>query len=287
MTSPVSFALSYSGELADQNEIDLYDVGQALIGFQRSLALTTHLVLNGEVITQAPKMKGARILALPAEEGSWKMVAVVVAGLYTVSTSPRDTPLGHLIASAYDYVVSETMGFHVDYDKSLGEQYEEMKDRAPTPKIPQSKFDAVAEKCELAVKEMHRPIIWSQTADQAIITATVGSRERPLSHALNLQSYEFLHTGDRDKQAQRFSGRVSSYNINTYRGQIYLPNERRPIPFELAPSARTDQAIGRLTVSLNRHAKDRSNELGNVTVLAHPVRRTSGALKSLYVVGVL
>ena len=33
----LTVTLSYTGELADKSEIDLYDVGQALIGFQRSL----------------------------------------------------------------------------------------------------------------------------------------------------------------------------------------------------------------------------------------------------------
>src|SRR4051794_8941447 len=111
----VEITLSYSGSRADQNEIDLYDVGQGLIGFQRSLALTTHLVLNNEIITQAPALKGAEILALPASEGSWKITAAVAVTIWTIGTAPKASPLGHLISSAYDYVISETLGFHVDY----------------------------------------------------------------------------------------------------------------------------------------------------------------------------
>lgn len=68
--SILNITLTYTGRAANRNEIDLYDVGQALVGFQRSLALTTHLVLNDEIITQAPALKGAQIIALPAEEGN-------------------------------------------------------------------------------------------------------------------------------------------------------------------------------------------------------------------------
>src|SRR5262249_8265011 len=146
---------SYSGARADQQEIDLYDVAEALIGFQRSLAITVHLVLNGQVITQAPSLKGAQIIALPPDAGSWKLKAAVIgsiaAGAYHLGTAPRDTPLGNLISSAYDYVIAETLGFHVDYRKTLGQQYEELKRRQDIKPMPEARFDAVIEKCEAAI----------------------------------------------------------------------------------------------------------------------------------------
>lgn len=63
----VSISLSYSGALADNNVIDMYDAARGLAGFHRSLALTTHLVLNGEIITQAPSLKGADIIVSTPE----------------------------------------------------------------------------------------------------------------------------------------------------------------------------------------------------------------------------
>src|SRR6266404_3669458 len=119
MEASVKFTLSFEGAASDQHLIDLYDVSQALIGFQRSLALTSHLVINDEIITQAPSLKGASILALPPKEGSWEIVGLVITGVaavgYKLGTAPRNTPLGHLIFSLYDYVVKESLGFHVDY----------------------------------------------------------------------------------------------------------------------------------------------------------------------------
>jgi hypothetical protein len=101
-----NISLSYSGLLADRSEIDFYDVSQALVGFQLSLALTTHLILNDKIIVQAPSLKGAQILAFPTERGSWKFAAAIVTAgtiAYQLGTAPRDTPLGHLVSSAYDY----------------------------------------------------------------------------------------------------------------------------------------------------------------------------------------
>jgi len=87
---------SFSGSRADQNEIDFYDVSQALVGFERSLALTTHLILNGKIITHAPALKGAEIFALPPAEGSWKLSAAILVaatGVYHLGTAPKDTPI--------------------------------------------------------------------------------------------------------------------------------------------------------------------------------------------------
>ena len=86
MSDQIQFSFSFEGGAADDHILDLYDVSQALLGFQRSLALTTHLLLNGQIITQTPFLKGAKIYALPPEPGSWQLKALIVlgaTGLYT------------------------------------------------------------------------------------------------------------------------------------------------------------------------------------------------------------
>lgn len=107
MSQELEFSLAFSGATADRHLLDMYDAAKAVAGFQRSLALTTHMILHGEVITQAPSLKNAQILVPPFEEGSWKTGAIIViaAGAFQVLTAPTDTPLGHLIHSAYSYVV--------------------------------------------------------------------------------------------------------------------------------------------------------------------------------------
>src|SRR5271169_4830616 len=123
---PLRFTLSYEGRLATERAIDFYDVAHALAGFQRTLALTAHVIINGEVITQAPALKGAQIVALPPEDGSWKFVALILGGLYSLTQAPQNSVIGHSTTSAYDYVISEALGFHVDFTKTLGQQYEEV-----------------------------------------------------------------------------------------------------------------------------------------------------------------
>ena len=96
MAEAVKFTLAYLGQDADRHEIDFYDLAQALIGFERSLALTTHLVLTGEIITQAPYLTGAKIVARPPQSGSWEFVALIYLigrGVFKLGTAPRDTPI--------------------------------------------------------------------------------------------------------------------------------------------------------------------------------------------------
>ncbi|HEY0413912.1 MAG TPA: hypothetical protein VGD66_12310 [Allosphingosinicella sp.] len=152
----IEVELKFTGAESDNGFLNFYDAARALAGFERSLALTTHLVLNGEIITQSPALKGADIYLPHIEEGSWKAKAVVALSAASVVLSAgKDSPLGHVVTSVYDYVLSETMGFHPDYDKTLQQQYRE---HLAEKGITKEKLDSLSEKIEPSVAEIHRPI---------------------------------------------------------------------------------------------------------------------------------
>jgi hypothetical protein len=286
----IEITLSFSGSRADHNEINFYDVSQALIGFERSLALTTHLILNGKVITQAPALKGAEIVALPPSEGSWKLSAAILVAAtsaYHLGTAPKDTPIGHLIRSGYDYVISEALGFHVDYDKSLGQQYEELKkSKQPVKELSQARFDSVIEKCETSIKEMHRPLVKSGTAETAVLTARVGEDSTPLGLPLTRNTYEYIAYTERSPGLTQFVGKITSYNVNTFKGRVYIAEEGRPIPFELADTARGFQSISAITASLAANAHARMQGRGEIEFEAFRNNSRTGRLKYLYITGI-
>lgn len=285
------FIFSYEGNDADGHRLDFYDVAQALMGFQRSLALTTHLVLNGEIITQAPSLKNATIYAAPPEEGSWKFIATVIPTIIALGTASQDSFFGHLIYSAYDYVVSETMGFHVNYDESLGQQYERIREREDDriPVLEQSQFDSVIEKIEYNVQEMHRPIVKSETAQSAKIYYNRRGENIPLHASLTSQSYDYIRLTDQTNTPEIIQGKVSSYNINTYKGRIFVPDERRPIPFELSNEARNSQGVVKILNNMTSNAQDRFGIGGNSGLISFTVLKNtsrSGRLKSYHVLEV-
>ena len=298
MAVNVEFTLSYTGRNADNNEIDFYDVADALVGFQRYLALTTHLILNNEIITQAPTLKSARIYALPPEEGSWKLTAAVAmmgtsltavgAGIFAVGTADKETPMGNLGRSVYDYVISETTGVHPDYEKTIGQQYREEKRKNPNfPDLTQAKLDSLIEKCQSAIYRMHRPIIASKTAKEATISMNDGRGHAEITGTLSKDSYDYMAYSKKDEVDVVVVGRITSYNVHTYKGRIYLPIEKRPIPFILSENARTAENIDQITTSLSATAKDKINDASDIRCFAFRSRSRNDRLKSLVITTVL
>ena len=244
-------------------------------------------MINGKVITQAPSLRGATILALPAEEGSWKFVAAIGGLVFALSQAPQNSVVGHLMTSAYDYVISETLGFHVDFNKTLGQQYEEMhRVRVPLKPQPQSKLDAVIEKCEFSIKEMHRPIIWSKTATSANVSSTIDGVVIPLAATLDADTYEYMDITREEDTPLHFDGYVSSYNINTFKGRIFVPDEGRPVAFQLSESARHARVISRITASLAENATSRASLKAIITCVGFRNVSKSGRLKSFRIIDV-
>jgi hypothetical protein len=292
MTQDIRFALTFSGAQASSNYIDFYDVADALTGFQRSLALTTHLVLNGEIIVQAPALKGAKILLRAPEQGSWKALAIVSAiatGAYHIGTAPKDTIIGNLVISAYDYVISESLGFHIDFDKTLGQQYEELqksrRKKVPVPAASQSQMDSLIEKCEPSIREMHRPIYASRSATEAIVEYKF-RKEKRTSQSLTIETFGYIDVTKLDDVPIEVVGRVSSYNINTFKGRIFTQTESRPVPFVLHESARSNENIGRITRSLDSNAMQRLDGFADVRIAALRNTSVNGRLKNFVVLEV-
>ncbi len=289
MNHNLQFTLCYEGKGADRHEIDFYDVSKALIGFQRSVALTTHLFANNEIITKAPYLKGAKVVALPPEEGSWKITAgVILTGLYALGTAPNNTPVGHLVYSLYDYVVSESLGFHVDYNKSLGQAYEEAEENEVTlPVIKQHKADSLIEKCSVALSDMHRPIYKTKTAESASIVGIFGNHQQPLSAEFTQESFEYIHEAFIEETPVVIRGRISSYNSNNFRGRIYVAAEGRPVTFELAKSIRTEYVLQLVIASLSAAThKDYENKWIDIYCRAYRHTSRSGQLKEYTIIHV-
>ncbi|UIK03514.1 hypothetical protein [Neorhizobium galegae] len=286
----LEFTLSFEGASADNNLLDFYDAAAAFSAFQRTLALTAHLVINGEIITQAPSLKGAQILSYPVEQGSWKAVAVV-AGTLLLSggVASRDSVLGHIFTSTYDYVLNEALGFHVDFDKTLGEQLEEY--RRQTDVVPKSldegKLQALIEKNENSLKDLHRPISQSRTAETANIGQSNNGRiVKKTGPTLDFDTYEYINvTRLSDSQIYR-AGKVSSYNTNTFKGRIYIESEGRPIPFTIADSARNPRNISKIVRSLSSNAIDRFDAQAEIEFEALTFESKNGRLKSYLIINI-
>lgn len=277
------FSLRYAGSDASRAEIDFYDIARAILGFQRSLALTVHLVQNGEIITHANALKNARLLAIPPREGSWEFIAgVVFATVGGMAVAPKDTVAGHLARSIYDYALNALLGMDVDFDKLLRSQHGEYLARK---KITESKLDSLIEKIEPAVTDIHRPIVKSGTAHRARIRFGE-DRDKFVGPIFSPETFEHIDTTIENPDIEEHEGVISSYNINTYRGRIYLIDEERPIPFELSDNNRNNYTVGLVADSLKVNALDRFNFDSRVVVKGFRRESSAGRLKSLWITDV-
>lgn len=280
----VSFTLSYVGAMADNNVLDMYDASRALAGFQRSLALTTHLILNGEIITQAPALKGASIISSTPEPGSWKVTAVVITGVWAAATASKDTVAGHLLFSAYDYVVRSTLGFPVNFDETLVSSHDK---HVGNKKITAEKMDSLIEKAESSVSDMHRPIVASKSANFASLFGSDDlGRKSPIGPELSILTYDYIATSKLEDGVFEIDGIVSSFNLNTFKGRVFSIEDQRPIPFEIATDRREGRMVLDLANSLRENASKSARDAGLVRLRVRKYVSANGRLKSLIVFGV-
>lgn len=271
----IEFELTFEGALANEGLIEFYDASRALAGFHRSLALTTHLVLNGEIITQAPAAKGFTIYVPPFEEGSWKAKAkIALIGAFAVGSVGKDSPVGHVITSAYDFVLQSTMGFEADYDKTLQELYLDHKNGA----VGESQLDSLCEKVENSIADMHRPIVHSKTALTAQIERC-GYDRRSVGPLMNPLTYDYVKQTKREDSESVILGYVSSYNINTFSGRVYSLDEGRPVPFELDEDARDKNTIAVLTRSQHFNGQKAFDDRALVTLNCERLVSSTGRVK--------
>lgn len=273
--------LTFHGEEADQHVADMYDVATAIMGFQRSLAITTHLVINNEVIIKAPSLKNARIYTKSIQKGSITIAAIVVGAAgagYKIGTAPKDTPLGHAVRSTYDYIVRRCFGVPVDYEKTIYQQMEAMGKIAPT----EAKLESVVEKCENPLLEMHRPIIFSQTVGYGELEVLASQPPVYLTKA----SYGAIKESEEGKNLEDFEGVVSSYNSNTFKGRIYLLSERRPIPFEITQGSRGGAVLRNVSKSISYSIISRRQFNQTVLIRGYVSRGREGRIKSIRIVDV-
>jgi hypothetical protein len=260
----------------------------ALYGFQRSLALVTHLAINNEIITQAPSLKNAEILALPAEIGSWKFTAVIAStlasGIYTVGTASTDTPLGHLISSIYDYTLNRTFGIELYYDKTIRQLLNEKE--LDTKSIPSpEQLNSLAEKAQNSIVDMHRPIE-KGSASKAEIKAQKGPRLVKIGPDMTIGTLSAARDEIEGESVRSFRGRISSYNMNTFTGRVYLPEQKRTIPFELGRDVRDRALVRRVSRSLDENIAGLPDTEGNIELEGLYYMTRSGELAKIIVTNI-
>lgn len=286
MKSHLELEFIFKGNDADDARLSFYDAAQALVGFERTVALTNHLLINGEILTQSPSAKGFQQFILPPQEGSWKAgIGIVFGTALTIGVASKDSALGYLAISALDYVLQQSLGFEVDFDETLAPQIKRAWEQQQIPQtIDAERFDSLIEKVEPGLRQCHRPIVFSETATNAQVLWRLPKQSGVLDGFFDSETYEYVSQTLRQEDLEDFEGNISSYNVNTYKGRIYIKALQRTVPFEIAPEARSAKALRAIVGSLfENNSKER---LFSADVVLRGFRNESvnGRLKSIYAI---
>lgn len=256
--------------------------------FNEPLSLVTHLAINGEIITQSPSLKGAEILAAPPELGSWKFTAIIVSslstGICTLGTASTDTPVGYLVSSLLDYTLNKSFGIELDYEKTIRQLIEERDFQTGSVPTPEQ-LNSLAEKTQSSIIDMHRPIE-KGSAKTASIKVIKGGRLQEIGPTLDLNTLSAAKEVIEVDRITQFRGKISSYNMNTHNGRIFLPEEARTIPFQLSRNAITRENERNISRSFDANVAGIPDETSDVILEGIFFLTKSGELSKILAINV-
>lgn len=284
-------SLSFDGAAAENGIISLYDLTRALIGFERSLALTTHFVLHDEVITQVTSLRGAQILCSPAEIGSYKVPAYIAAigtAIGSIGSLESTNPIGHMVFSVYSLAVESATGQAVDYEKTLQQIYRDGLEGGTEGFLmpTRSRMESLVEKIEPAVADMHRPLIASQTAEELRINEGQADETSSKEILLNNHTFDGLRFRRLDDKNRKVFGKISSFNMNTFNGRMFALDEERPIPFSLSHAARTEKQVKLIGQGIALNISDPASDASVLEFDVLPTYSRTGRVTKYLVIGV-
>jgi len=165
----------------------------------------------------------------------------------------------------------------------LQQQFKEHNEKTGS-NLDQSRIDSVVEKCENAVIDIHRPIIKSESAIEAKIRCKYKGEKLKKIPKLTSETYEYISETIKSDLRKTYQAKTTSYNINTYRGRVYVPDlGNRTIPFVISDNSRNRKLIRKLTNSLNIGATDRETEDSFIYINCSKNISSTGRVKSLVI----
>lgn len=233
--------LRYKTEHLDGRALDAYDGSTSILGFSQAAQIALHAYLNGEVVSRAPALKGAKLFIRPPREGSFLLQIIALIEQYP-TTVAITAPV------FYDFMkvtFKRAVGFlneqpETPYVRRLLEREEPM-------------FDSLAEQMEGSLQRAHRAV----DTDVPIITL-----ERPRSELVTFDKHtkDWVTTRDENPNSETLFGNVTRYNSVSRNGRMFVEELDRIIPFRPADSFNRSKD-GNLTWSLHGNATGQGKRL--------------------------
>lgn len=243
--SRIALRLRYQGGTADQSEMDLYDGSTSLQGFSQALQIATHAFLNGEIVSRATALKGAKMYLHPLRRGSVLVEIVAVIEQYPATSTLVGTFTGQALYDFLKVVLSKASGI-------LSTNPETAKVRSALER-DEPFFDELAETLEGSLQRGHRVI------GEGVNHVTLERPRAPLV-TFNRDTKDWVTSRKESPRTEVVHGNVTRYNSVSRNGRAYIHELGRIVPFRPDgdfPSSK----FGLLTWSLHGSNLDLQNRL--------------------------
>lgn len=262
MSVELKFTIRYTGGIADQSLLDLYDAATSMHGLSKALAITSNaIVTRGQVRKRVDKIPNVKFYLHPPKNGSFIELVTIVFD------NPAVQAIGSsvLIGVFWDFV-------NFTWRKATGRdaqplEYQTKKILEENEFLEQEITDAL----EIPFQQLHRPIQNDRNIEIEI--------KRPRSGTvltLNRETYDYVNSQLEPEEKTGIVGNVTKYNNLSGIGRFYDDNLGRTISFHSSDSL-TPEEINNLSWSL--HTSNQINGAGKIVLTVDEIKSNTGQLK--------
>lgn len=262
MSIELKFTIRYTGGIADQSLLDLYDAATSMHGLSKALAITSNaIVTRGQVRKRVDKIPNVKFYLHPPKNGSFIELVTIVFD------NPAVQAIGSsvLIGVFWDFV-------NFTWRKATGRdaqplEYQTKKILEENEFLEQEITDAL----EIPFQQLHRPIQNDRNIEIEI--------RRPRSGTiltLNRETYDYVNSQLEPEEKTGIVGNVTKYNNLSGIGRFYDDNLGRTISFHSSDSL-TPEEINNLSWSL--HTSNQINGAGKIVLTVDEIKSNTGQLK--------
>lgn len=262
MAVELKFTIRYTGGIADQSLLDLYDAATSMHGLSKALAITSNaMVTRGQVRKRVDKIPNVKFYLHPPKTGSFIELVTIIF------ENPAVQAIGSsvLVGVFWDFI-------NFTWRKATGREAEPLEYQ--TRKIlEENEFleQEIIDALEIPLQQLHRPIQNDRNIEIEI--------KRPRSGTvltLNRDTYDFVNSQLEPEEKTGIVGNVTKYNNLSGIGRFYDDNLGRTISFHSSDSL-TNEEVNYLSWSL--HTSHQINGAGKIVITVDEIKSNTGQLK--------
>ena len=209
-----TFNIKFDTGVSDFDGLNMYYGADALSGFAEALAITTHAIVNNNVVTQTPAVKGFKLDFKEAHDGSY---------IQKVSLEFTDAEAVRVVNHIGARGFIELLTFHLASPLGLNPRIES----AAAKRWHRSSMDdseKLLDRLEGPLKRIHHPVY-----GQGYKVTLYKSRTTMLP--FNEATFDYLTGSTVSEQVETIEAAVSRFNARTFTGRIIEEEDSDSISF--------------------------------------------------------